>query len=596
MSAFDAAWDEVIACAAIESDEGVRSALAIAFQHKDELDMLRGKLEVVSGKLKKAGEPRDPVKEYKRIQDEYKSHQEIVYKTSSQKPVELAPLPKKGVYRLSGVSNIRGDEYAQVTRQNGLVKSVCQETDYESVEISAPEIIRPEEPTTLSIKLDFHVVGTPYFMRGSTYHLNLLYGASPIKGGTTRWDLCKVWSYVPVHFDEKQRLKIQKYTEDKATISLPDHNRLLQAIREKRNPVWKTPLRDQMMFYNTPVAFSSLIPKDMPMVEYDLIELYEHTNAADMKLLASESKTAKIQLTGGGFNTLLTYEWVDEGTLVADTADAGAELAKKQKIAEMDGNIAFIRGNIRSYREQLEKESDPAIRAKLSYQIMTSEADIQTEEDLKKSVLTGQYVHTRTAFDDFVRGQFIENIRTEQMRMEEFQRCSASLQRLAALLPPEDADGARDFIARQVTPADVMNMDVAKLRKMADILYKQVEARAAQDVAKGEEEVAEVGLTWATRAKAAADAGMMATSLVAGPWLNVAYQGGTGAWDGGLTEGIIRAASSYTMPTFMAVQGLPGIPGGRLETGRGKCGHQLCHRKSRPVWVDQSLHRGGKTD
>jgi hypothetical protein len=154
------------------------------------------------------------------------------------------------------------------------------------------------------------------------------------------------------------------------------------------------------------------------------------------------------------------------------------------------------------------------------------------------------------------------------MRMEEFQRCNASLQRLAALLPPEDADGARDFIARQVTPADVMNMDVAKLRKMADILYKQVEARAAQDVAKGEEEVAEVGLAWANRFKTAADAGMMATSIVAGPWLNVAYQGGTGAWDGGLTEGIIRAASSYTMPTFMAVQAYQGYQvGGWKQAG-----------------------------
>jgi hypothetical protein len=568
-SAFDAAWEEVITCASLESEEGVRSALAIAFQHKDELDMLQKKQEVVSGKLKQVGEPRDPVKEYKKIQDEYKSHQESVYKTVSKKPVVVAPVPEKGHYQLAGIKNVRGDEYVKVSKESGIVKSEVTASDYEGVEFTAPEVIQPGEKVTIKLKLEFRTIEQPFFMRGSTYVLRLFYGASPIKGGTSNYDLCRVWSYVPVHADEKQRLIVQKNLEDQCVISLPNRNHILQAIRDKKNPQWKIPLPDQMVYFNTPMAFSSILPMNIPMVEYDLIELYDHTNSADMKMLTEDSKRAVFQLVGGAFNTVVTYEWVDDGAPVADAADALAEKAKKQKLAEMDGNIAFIRGNIRSYREQLEKEGDPAIRAKLSYQIMTSEADIQTEEDLKKSVETGQYVHTRTTFDDFVRGQFIENIRTEQMRMEEFQRCSASLQRLAALLPPADADGARDFIARQIAPADVMNMDVAKLRKMADILYKQVEARAAQDVAKGEEEVAEVGLTWASRAKAAADGGLMVTSIVAGPWLNVAYQGATGAWDGGLTEGIVRAASSYTMPSFLAAQAYQGYKaGGWTQAGQ----------------------------
>jgi len=204
-----------------------------------------------------------------------------------------------------------------------------------------------------------------------------------------------------------------------------------------------------MMFFNNPMAFSSLLPMNIPMVEYDLIELYDHTNVADMKMLTIDSKTVKIQLTGGGFNTLLTYEWVDEGAPVAESEDGLSEQAKKQRIAEMDANIAFIRGTLKVYREELSKETDPERRAKLSFRILTSESDIQSEEDLKKSLLTGQYVHTRTPFDDFVRGQFIENIRTEQMRMEEFQRCSASLQRLAALhATGTDLDKFEDVLRR----------------------------------------------------------------------------------------------------------------------------------------------------
>lgn len=568
-SAFDAAWEEVITCASLESEEGVRSALAIAFQHKAELDQLQKKLDGVTEEAKKAGEPRDPVAEWKKLEKEHQENlttaQKALVKKGSPAP---APAPAgKGVYKLIDIKN-NSPEKLKVTIQDGIIKVKEEhtlstgETTLESIEFYYPQVIYPEKPVELTIRLEFRPEKLLYFQKSSTARVDLVYGAHPLLGVPAHWKLMNVWHHVPVHFEEKQKLKILKYTEDKITFSLPDRQKLLQAIREKRKPVWEIPLRDQQQFMTFEGGYSSFSPPEMAVTKYNLLEMYNPTIPADMKVLTMDSQNAGIHFIGTWINVYLMYQWSDDGAPGPASPDALAEKSKKYKIEEIEGNMAFIRGNISAFREQLGKETDPGVKARLSYQIMTSEADLQAEEDLKKSVLTGQYVHTRTGFDDFVRGQFIENIRTEQMRMEEYQRCSASLQRMAALLPPADADGARDFIARQVTPSDVMNMDVAKLRKITDILYKQVEARATQEAAKGEEEAAQVGLNWANRFKTAADAGMMATSLVAGPWLNVAYQGGTGAWEGGLTEGILRAASSYSIPSFLAAQAYQGYQAG----------------------------------
>ncbi|MCK7524899.1 MAG: hypothetical protein MZV64_48490 [Ignavibacteriales bacterium] len=61
-------------------------------------------------------------------------------------------------------------------------------------------------------------------------------------------------------------------------------------------------------------------------------------------------------------------------------------------MTEIDANLAFIRGNIKQNREQLSKETDSGKRARLEYEIMNGETEALAEEDMKKSILTGQNI------------------------------------------------------------------------------------------------------------------------------------------------------------------------------------------------------------
>jgi len=56
-SAFDASWEEVIVSATMEDEEGVRTALALAFQHKAELEALQARFSDIPKIVKEAGEP-----------------------------------------------------------------------------------------------------------------------------------------------------------------------------------------------------------------------------------------------------------------------------------------------------------------------------------------------------------------------------------------------------------------------------------------------------------------------------------------------------------------------------------------------------------
>lgn len=567
-SAFDAAWEEVTVAAALESEQGTRAALALAAQHKAELDALQARLVEVAKAAKQQGEPQDPLVELKRLRGEHARQMAATHKALTGRP--LAASGGQGVYRLVDVKNGRGDEYVQVSRHGETIKSAkvvrdpSQPHHVKECELTAPMVIRPEAPTTVQVKLTLITNPKAFYMHfGESLNcvLALKYGAG--NPPWHDWRLAKTWAVDPFLDDKRGRdIKTLRHAQESGTFSLPNRQRLLLDIANKRRPSWTVPLKDQEAIRKVGSDKNELLPAEVPTKEYDLIALYDHRNAADMKVLAEDSKRAYIQLSGSEFNTVLTYEWSDDGAAAEEVSGDPTDAEKRQRIAEIDANVAIIRHNVRRDREDLARESNPGRRVLLEFRILHGESDALAEQDLKQSLLTGQHVHTRSPFDEHVRGQFIENIRRDQMRMEEFQRGSASLQRLAALLPADDADQARAFIARQVGAADIARLDVAKLRRVADILFNQVQAKAQLDAARGEEEAAQVGLDMAMRAKAAADGGMMMTSLVAGPWLNVAYQGATGAWDGGFVEGINRAASTYSMPTFLAAQAYQGYQAG----------------------------------
>lgn len=559
-SAFDAAWEEVTVAAALESEQGTRAALALAAQHKAELDALQARLVEVASLAKKAGEPRNPIDEYKQLLATYRLHLKATGIAAGVN-LESAAANRGWGYKLIKQESLHATPY----RQDGeeAVWSLFEPADIwnrtdrrTTIRWRVPQVIWPDALT------EFHIQGSISGDTGVRASIRTTLGREPVAQTSTIIAGLRMTN-------GDTSLSGPNVREDRFSIAFPDVNRLAAELKQRGQTRHALNVRNQGLIYGQVVSHNGVeynpgVPSALaiePMESSYSLARSDSDRSLPRYISVEvmlDNETAKL--------ARYTYLWSDDCSAlpapVAEPRDDPTDAEKRQRIAEIDANVAIIRHNVRRDREDLARESNPGRRALLEFRILHGESDALAEQDLKQSLLTGQHVHTRSPFDEHVRGQFIENIRRDQMRMEEFQRGSASLQRLAALLPADDADQARAFIARQVGAADIARLDVAKLRRVADILFNQVQAKAQLDAARGEEEAAQVGLDMAMRAKAAADGGMMMTSLVAGPWLNVAYQGATGAWDGGFVEGINRAASTYSMPTFLAAQAYQGYQAG----------------------------------
>ncbi|MDI6726198.1 MAG: tetratricopeptide repeat protein [Smithellaceae bacterium] len=232
----------------------------------------------------------------------------------------------------------------------------------------------------------------------------------------------------------------------------------------------------------------------------------------------------------------------------------------KERIAFHRANIRIIERNLSRDEQELASEADQTRRASLEWRILQGRSDMLAELDLIASLQTGQYVHTRSPFDDYAQAQFINNIKENQRRMEEYQRTNAALNRLAGMLPGDEAEGARAFIKRQLPPETMGNMDTDQARKVASALNEKVQGYYQSESANYEEKAAwaSFGMEAAENIKSGADKTMFVCSLFGGKGVMVAYQGVTGYVEGGPVEAVTRAASWYSTPTYVAAQAFKG--------------------------------------
>lgn len=252
-----------------------------------------------------------------------------------------------------------------------------------------------------------------------------------------------------------------------------------------------------------------------------------------------------------------------------DSAEASATAeaeAQRERIDFHRRNIRFVEANLARDRAEIAAEADPERRAALEFRIVGALSDIQSEKDLIASLETGTLVRTRSPFDDYAHAGFIANIRDNQQRMERFQRGTASLLKLASMLPGEEGENARAFVERQLTPEVRTTMDQAAIQQIADALGKKVQGHYLGQQARDEEAaaLANFGLEASENIKTAADSGMMVASLFGGQAVDTAYQAVTGYIEGGPTEAVLRTVSSIGPRTGAAVEALRGYREGGL--------------------------------
>lgn len=243
-------------------------------------------------------------------------------------------------------------------------------------------------------------------------------------------------------------------------------------------------------------------------------------------------------------------EEADGGDLEEDSDDL------RETIEFHKRNVEIIKRNIDRTREELSREKDPERRAQLELLLLHQQSDLVMEEDLIESLRTGKHVHRRTPFEDYARDRFIQSIREEQAKLEHFQRACSSLYRMASLLPEDEAKNIRSFIQRQLTPQAIAKLDIDLVRKLAGIVNEKVQGYLESEKAKAQmdEAIASYALETAESLKKAAEGAMFVCSIFGGKGINFAYQATTGYVEGGAQEAMLRAASWFSIPTYVAAE------------------------------------------
>jgi len=252
-------------------------------------------------------------------------------------------------------------------------------------------------------------------------------------------------------------------------------------------------------------------------------------------------------------------------TGVDEKSDPAVEAADRaEAVAMHNENIRYLEKSLEKDMQSLAQAKDNSEQQLLEWRIMNARADIQAERDLITSINSQTIVRTRTELDDYMHNSFVTNIVANQSRMSANLKLLSDAQTLAAMLPADEADKAREFIARHADAKTVATGDVKEIKQAYDAIFKKVEgyyesAQAAPELKSAENRLAiyNVGQTFITAGVAG----------VFGRPAGAAYAGVTGYISGGPADGISNLALWYSPMTAMAQQAFEGYRSGGFITG-----------------------------
>ena len=159
--------------------------------------------------------------------------------------------------------------------------------------------------------------------------------------------------------------------------------------------------------------------------------------------------------------------------------------------------------------------------------IMHLRSDIQSERDCINGMKTGNFVHTRSDFDNYAFAKVIHDSKVEAERYNQTKKAAGILERQINLLPADERDAARERAEKLLyEDGALMSGDVEKVKKLGGLFNNQILAHELKEQAEAQEAEA-----WADLKEAGANAVIMACGSItvglAGEALAGAY--GTGA-------------------------------------------------------------------
>lgn len=325
-------------------------------------------------------------------------------------------------------------------------------------------------------------------------------------------------------------------------------------------------------------------------------EIRQH--AANRKKSAKERRAAAAKMKAEAAALPMSEEAVRQ-KYIQDSLEFEKQ-SKLESIASREELIREVEAQIsreNQYRERAvdrynrattdaERGSARAEIEDIDRRIMYMRSDIQNERDNIKTLRTGEYVHTRTEFDEYAHSLMIQRIREDAARRDATRRYANGIERQIELLPTEeereDARARAEKLFYQ--EGALVSGDLEKARKLANAINNKILGHELKVQAEAQDAIAcadlkEAGANAVIMACGSVTVGLAAEALAAtygvgsaaalyGPKLiGVVYGGTTGYIAGGVAKSVCSAAR-YIHPVTQVMASF--YEGYTDEANRGK--------------------------
>lgn len=547
-AAFDRAWADAVAAAVVEDEDAAATALAAAYQSQQLLQAAQGRLNRILVKAEQNGNPPNL--------PEARAAERAKALGSAKPPAAPAPVTQKapaastakelaGVWIndkiTHGIFPLRDGSYGEIeclAPEMGcsVMKWTLQQT--------APGVYKPSQE-------DFTIQ-----VNGASLQWRLTKDWPAYKGEFTKADLFNPpLPYNPATVEAMRKSDAERQRKGASMAAAPDDEGAWPCAAANFNC---------MAEMNSVRKYTAMYVARMivnPPVSLEAAERYATVKMAD-------PTPAQVAAALGGAATPTPAQ-------APAALPPMSEKERRDAIAEHNTWIQAMEKNLAKDRADLARAKTAQEKDLLQWRVINAEANIQAERDLVQSLETGSYVHTRTKMDDMLHAQMIDNSREYNARVDQTRRMAEGLMRLAGTADsPEQARQVRDFVSRQLSPADIAAGNLEKARQAAKAVSDLVQggnlaagaraqeaAETADDLlryAKGTKTVASVALA-ALAPAAIAELGFSAaaeTMLSYG--VGVAYGGVTGYVEGGAVQAIREAASQASLAGAVAVEAFDG--------------------------------------
>jgi tetratricopeptide (TPR) repeat protein len=275
---------------------------------------------------------------------------------------------------------------------------------------------------------------------------------------------------------------------------------------------------------------------------------------------------------------------------------------KAEAVAEKEDIIRLIQRNLSRDEAEWSGEKDVTRKEALYLRVLNNRSAILQEQDLMRSLKTGEYVHTRTPSDQYCHDLMIVRTVEHNEVVADTRRTAAAMEKMAANAEPDQVNQLRDFVARQVTAKDLAEGNIGKVRQAAQAVFDSVQGRREQRAASALEEALRNDdyLTRAERVKTIAGVTLLVTGVAAPIYagsaataagaggeaataiaeataqaataVNMTYGGATGFVEGGPVEMIKQSVGMSGMPGMVVSEMMTGYQRGGLVSGGGAVG------------------------